>query len=292
MPDTRKLRSDAKKLIAQGVAEFERGGTKHEYWCKYGEARDLLLKHGYERAIDAKAQTLFAELIPDSKEFVAEKKTSLKQLRSKDDKIRLTAARRLCSEARATGNVYRESWLRHPETVATMLDALAKEQNPKIARELIIALGAVHQRYFEDRRIVPVLIQAWGSPDREVRRYAILWTTHVNHPDKWPKLIEILESTPSAPLLIAVLRNVTLKTPVKFKRRLQPLLVELWRHNLRDQVREELLGAIANTVDKRTVESFKDQIRCEPGLKTELKAWVDFNTSGERMKFLHSELAG
>ncbi|WP_144054898.1 hypothetical protein [Rhodopirellula europaea] len=118
-----------------------------EYRLIFQAARDLLLSRGYEKnSPDLEAQNLFAEMIPDSAELRQERKTTLKQLKSRDEKTRFLAAKHLDKLARHRHQD--ECVVRHPDIVAALIDALDKESRRKnssvrLQEMLIQGLGRV-----------------------------------------------------------------------------------------------------------------------------------------------------
>ncbi len=86
----------------------------------------LLLKYGYEQELDADVQGIYSELIPDCEDAAREKKTSLKQIDSRNTETRLATATYLCKHARWEWSFYREFWLKHPETVESLIDYCAR----------------------------------------------------------------------------------------------------------------------------------------------------------------------
>lgn len=316
MTNIRQLRSQATKLIKAGTEAYaervsgkqkttvttkdhrtgkvtkrtvrRRSNDKWEHLTIYEEARDLLLKHGYEEELNPKVQALYQQLIPDSPEFLAEKKTSLKRIRSRQLAQRLQAAKHIDHESRMEVNRTRALWLRHPETVETLIAARQEETDARVACYIIRALGWIYTRYFKDLRVPLELFALYDSPERSIRDGAVAATSFFKHREKWPRLLELLQDSPRKALLLSICHHVRDETPVAFKRKLQPLLIENWKRNL---VQYDLLDAMVKTVDKRTVDVFKELIADNKPLTKALTSFAD-GAIRERREFLKTELLG
>ena len=314
------LRKKAKALIAQGAASHRRrvgnpvdtavtvnhktGETietlsirrrsvdHEEYGRTYGEARDLLLKYGYEKSQDAEVQALYAELIPDSEDLKAKKRELLKPLRSRDEAGRLAAAKECSKAARGVGKIGWDVWPKNPIVIESMLQALAREKSAKVAEELIIALGGMYERYYADSRIPPILFAYFDSDDRQLMRAALVWTSRMRDRAKWPKIVEILDSKPTTPILRAALRHLDSRTPVGVKRKLCPILLETAKRKLGDEAKADLYGAILDMVDDRTLAHYRAALHDQKRLTKSLAKYAErrFGKGHDRFKFLQVNL--
>ena len=316
------LRKKAKALIAQGAADYRRrvgdpvdtavmvdhktGETvetlsirrrsvdHEEFHRTYGEARDLLLKHGYEKSQDAKVQALYAELIPDSDDLKAKKRGLLKDLRSRDESKRLAAAKDCSKAARGVGRIGWDEWPKNPCVIEAILRALTKEQSTKVAENLIIAVGGMYERYYADSRIPPILFNYFDSDEKQLQRVALNWTGRIRDRAKWPKIIDILESNPTTPILRAALSHVNSRTPVGVKRKLCPILFETATRKLGDEAKADLYGTILEMVDERTLADYKTTLDEQKRLTKALAKHAErrYGKGHDRFKFLQANLFG
>ncbi|MCA9060212.1 MAG: hypothetical protein KDA85_17005, partial [Planctomycetaceae bacterium] len=255
MATVAQLRSQSKKLIQEGIkasssrtsgkkavtvrtVDRRTGATERQqatltvtdldtYRTIYEDARDLLLEHGYERELAPRIQALYRELIPDSPEFTRHQKSTLKQLASEKPTERLAAAKFVEKETRAEVNQNRSLWLRHPVTVEVLIDTLGNETDARIAGELISALAWIHSRYFADLRIFSALLPLLQAEESSILERTAFAMAEFSQREKWPALLSLLANNPKAGLLAAICRNVSEETPVAWKRKLQPVLIQL-----------------------------------------------------------------
>ena len=329
MPTLAQLRSKANKLIAQGRKKLERREatdrratvtTKNlktkrtakravrlppiegeDYWLVYEDARDLLLTHGYEKSLDEDVQALYSELIPENYAFERASKGILKELRSRTVPTRQAAARRMLKETCDVVTREQNLWLRHPETVAALIKAFGRESDSKAASDLALALGGVYDRYLADLRIFPALFPHMDSEDKSVRVAAVRATKSCPDREKWPKVLEILESLPAQPLLRAASAHVRagavgkdpfeqgpLRGPLSLKRQLLPVLLANAERKLSDDARAELHGALAAVLVPQTAEAF--QAEAGKRIQNAFGKWLRTRASGPRRDFLQSLL--
>lgn len=274
----------------QQFTSKRRSVAREEFRTCYGDARDLLLKHGYERALDAKVQMLYHELIPDSNDLKEAKRTTLKDLRSRDEAKRLAAAKEVCKAARGVGVNGWDEWPKNPCVVEALIEALAKEKSSAIAAELLISLGGIYERYYADLRIEPVLLDYYQSEDTRLQRTAILWSRHIENREKWAPLLEVLSAQPATAVLEVALRHIGEDLPVTIKRKLQPLLVQASKRKLRDPLRQSVYDKLLDTVEERTVANLKPLLTDEKQLKTALRKRAAKHYDREYQKFLDATL--
>lgn len=276
------------------VLSIRRRSVAHEEFARtYGGARDLLLKHGYEKTQDEQVQSLYSELIPDSKDLVAKKRGLLKDLRSRNEAKRLAAARECEKAARGIGKIGWDVWPKNPCVVEAILQALDKEKSSKVAQDLILALGQTYDRYYADSRIPQALIGCFESDDRDIKVTAIYWTSSINERTKWPKIVEILDSNPTIPMMRAALSHLNnSRSPVGVKRKLRPLLMELTERKMKDAAKEDLYDAILAMVDERTAADYKDSLDDRKGLKRSLAKYAAkyYGKGHDRYQFLNENL--
>ncbi len=314
------LRKKAKAMIAQGAADYKRrvgdpvdtavmvdhktgepvetlsirrrSVDREEFHRTYGEARDFLLKYGYEKSPDAKVQALYAELIPDSNELKSKKRSILTDLRSRDEAKRLAAAKECSRAARGVGEIGWDNWPKNPVVIETILKALKKEKSSNVAQELIIALGGMYERYYADARIPPVLLAYLDSNDLRLKRAALVWTRHMRDRAKWPKIIEILDSKPTTPILCSALYHLHSRTPVDVKRAVCSILLKTTTRKLGDEAKANLYGTILDMVDERTLADYKTALNKQKRLIKALakRAEKRYGKGHARFKFLLTNL--
>ena len=316
MPRTiAQLRSDANRLMKKGTAELQEQRTKpaastrtvkkvdartgrvvrssrvtvresrfhddRDYIVVYGKARDLLLKHAFEQQLNPRTEKLYFEMIPDSAAFKKFEQICLAPLASTKRGPRMDAAKRLSSEARSGSHVFtplKGLVLRHPTTVASMLRALEDESDPKVKRDLIIALGSTYDRYLKDQRIFPVLFDFFDSDNKELRLHAIIWTSGFPDREKWPKILEILQAKSTAPVIDAALRHVRSddsppKVPRPIKRKLQPVLLDLNARKGISKLNDNLFRAILRTLEPATVDDFNELVKHDRQFLRSFQQW-------------------
>lgn len=318
--DIKQLRKKAEAMIERGAADYQRRvgnpvdtakavnlktgevnvlsirrrSVGHEEFARtYGDARDLLLKHGYEKTQDEQVQSLYNELIPDSKDLVAKTRGLLKDLRSRNEAKRLAAARECEKSARGIGKIGWDVWPKNPCVVEAIRKASEKEKSSKITQDLILALGGIYERYYADCRIPQALIGYFESDDRDIKVMAIYWTSSINDRTKWPKIVETLDSNPTIPMMRAALSHLSnSRSPVGVKRKLRPLLMELTERKMKPAAKEELYDAILAMVDERTVAAYKDSLDERKGLKRTLARYAAkyYGKEHDRYRFLNRHL--
>ncbi|MCC9600313.1 hypothetical protein LOC67_07045 [Stieleria sp. JC731] len=278
--------------VAETLSVRRRSVDHEEFDRTYGKAQDLLLKHGYEKSQDAEVQSLYAELIPDSDDLKAQKRGPLKDLRSRDEPKRLAAAKECSKAARGIGISDWNPWPKNPIVTEAIIKALAKEKSTKVAELLIIALASIHKRYYADSRIPPILIAYLDSDDGRLQQTALNWTNSLQDRTKWPKILEMLDTNPSMPILVSALQHLYLGTPVGIKRAACPILMRTAKRKLSDEAKLVLHGAILDMVDERTLAEYKSALADEKRLTKSLAkhAEKEYGKGHDRFKFLQANL--
>ena len=155
---------------------------------------------------------------------------------------------------------------------------------------MIIALGALYERYFRDLRIFPVLFGFFDSKDKTLQHAVVLWIRSFRNREKCPKILELLKAKTNQPILRALLDHVHSELPVSLRRELQPPLIRAWKRKLNDETLDELTRAMLHTVDKSTVVGFREMIKDHAGLGDSLVRAIESYTIVERNPFLRAEL--
>ncbi|CAA6810613.1 MAG: Unknown protein [uncultured Sulfurovum sp.] len=163
--------------------------------------RRLFYEHTYLKSISSEHDKLFNEIFYVPKELKHELEHSLKEIKSKDDAIRIKSARYFQRQSYDTTAMCVEIWLAHPLTVELIIKALEKEENKKIIPYLIMALGMIAFRYqFKDLRIYEAVKPFFYDKKRTSKEIKIrLMSTLCNfeNPEKWEYVYEVLKNKPN-----------------------------------------------------------------------------------------------
>jgi hypothetical protein len=153
------------------------------------DAARAALRKGFVLSLDETAQQEFLRGWPRPCDPAHE--ALERELKSKEPKTRLTAARRLTRAAcRVIGNLHQP--LTHPKSFDAVSAALEKERDPKIADELVFALAMMCSRALPDQRMQPVLESYLASPRWRVRWSAVDGLAAL-HSHDWAKLVPLLD---------------------------------------------------------------------------------------------------
>lgn len=154
-------------------------------------AKELLLNEGYILQLEPAIQVFFLKNIPPDEELIKQLNGPLGQLKNKDPKIRLEAARTLCKEVLKEWSEFRKAWLADPRAIDPLVAALG-DSDVKVVEKAACALAATMRSYFADLRAFEPLLQLLKSPRKDCRLYAILGIGSVNHPDRWEVILDFL----------------------------------------------------------------------------------------------------
>lgn len=256
----------------------------------YSDARDLLLMHGYERRLDESVQAVFKDLIPVPPAVDQLRRSTLRDLASRQQQTRLNAASELRNAGRAVVTVHNTEKLKHPMVVEALIKAIDKEQVPEVLTELLLAVSLVYDRFIADQRIYPAIHPHLTSENEDVRCIAVSATRKCPNREKWNHIIDMLRVKQSKRMFETLLAQVLPSTPVSIKRKLQPVLVECWERKLSDPMRQELHLAIMHTLDERTIESFVEICPKSHSFKTACKRHIKTNCVREEQGFLRDWL--
>jgi hypothetical protein len=251
----------------------------------YSDARDLLLLHGYEKRLDEGLQAVFKDLIPVPPAVEQLRRSTLRNLASRQGQKRLKAAIELREEGRAVVTVHNTEKLKHPIVVEALIKAIDKEEVPEVLTELLFAVSLVHDRFLADQRIYPSIHPHLTSENEDVRCAAVSATRHCPNREKWTPIIDMLRVKQRKRMFEILLAQVLPSTPVSIKRKLQPVLVECWERNMSDPMRRKLHLAIMDTLDQRTIESFVDICPKSHSFKTACKRHIKMHCVGEEQEF-------
>ena len=163
--------------------------------------RRLFYEYTYLKSISSEHDKLFNEIFYVPKELKYELEHSLKEIKSTDDVIRIKAARYFQRQAYDTTAMCVEIWLAHPLTVGLIIKALEKEENKKIIRYLVMALGMIAFRYqFKDLRIYEAVKPFFYDKKRtskEIKIRVMSTLCNFENPKKWEYVYEVLKNKPN-----------------------------------------------------------------------------------------------
>lgn len=152
----------AEKYIHQGKENFRNKvitDPEHfshiDYYVVYNDVIQLLLKEGYIDRQNPDIQHQYYELIPDPKEYTAEK-DNFENLFHHNPVLRIKAAKHFSSQARRVGNIYLKFLFSYPKTFNRLLPAL-QDNEPKVVSAVIEALECAYHRYFKNENRVTEL---------------------------------------------------------------------------------------------------------------------------------------
>ena len=307
MSTNEEIINQAKALISKGEAmcasqqqNSSQSYKNSDYYLKYHQARRLLLAHGYEKAANPVIQQAYAQLIPDHDIFVQEKKASLDKLADPSLSTRLQAIRYISRKALYLGCPPHEIWLAQPTTVTILIDAMQDESEPKVVKEIIITLGAIYSHYFKDRRIFPELFKFLEATNSDILVAAINWTGFFDEEEKWPKILELLQTKKYQKILEAVCNHIKPENhiPVEIKHKLLSLLIDCRKRKLNENNRFYLLYKIISLVDESTIDHFYTRInfKKDKELSEVLTEYISMNQTPEEhhvpeinLEFIKSE---
>ncbi|MCD8403918.1 Imm51 family immunity protein [Tenacibaculum finnmarkense] len=162
--------------LCQLLKEITGDEDKHsseisEPLISFDKAEKLLVK-GFVKSLDKKAQNDFLKNVPMP---TLSKKQSkyLNDIQNGTDKEKIFSAKRVNSEART----YTRNWdnyLSHPNIITIFLEAIDKEENPKVYQELLWALVFICGRHLPDLRTQPYFLKALSNKIGTIRWLGII----------------------------------------------------------------------------------------------------------------------
>jgi HEAT repeat protein len=176
--------SDIKRLIEKAKALAKAG--------KEEEGRDFLLASGYEVGDEKAVQKAYPALFPPPVEL-KKNAAKIKGFADKDAKKRADAGKWLSKEARLSYSLDKKTWMRDPRLTDVVMDALAKEDDPKARNAIAEGLAFLLYRYFPDQRAFGVLSGLAGDKDKHIRYSVAVGIGHLRHPARYDVLTPMLE---------------------------------------------------------------------------------------------------
>jgi hypothetical protein len=178
------MSNDIERLIDKAKALAKAG--------KDEEGRDLLLASGYEAGDEKAIQKAYPTLFPVPAEL-QKNEAKIKGLADKDAKKRADAGKWLSKEARLSYSLNKKIWMRDPRLSDAVMDALAKEDDPKARNPIAEGLAFLLYRYFPDQRAFGVLSGLAGDKDKQIRYSVAVGIGHLRHPARYDVLLPMLE---------------------------------------------------------------------------------------------------
>lgn len=293
--------NEAKKLIELGFKKFEAENLRQNkyyedlkyYYC-YGAARDLLLKHAYEDGLNETLQQAYFDLIPPSLSFLREQETSFKTLFDGDPQVRIETAKYLCRQPLKEYAHSRRNWLQHPKVTEILIKAL-DDSEPKVVRDIFIALAGNYKRYFKDCRIYPAIRRFYtDTKNKELQIYFYYWIEFFdNNDERWDYIIPMLQQKQNQKLLHALLSNINGEKDDEINRKLQPILLDLLKQKLTKENESSVYYAILSTLENDgTIADFKQLVDLKKNktLANRLQKSINLHFSQERIDYLSEKL--
>ncbi|MCD8433596.1 immunity 51 family protein [Tenacibaculum finnmarkense genomovar ulcerans] len=137
----------------------------------FEKAEKLVLK-GFVKSLDEKAQKDFLKNVP-MPSLSKQQSKYLNDIQHGTDKEKIYSAKRINSEART----YTRNWdnyLSHPNTITFFLEAIDREENPKVYQELLWALVFICGRHLPDLRTKPYFLKALENKIGNIRWLGII----------------------------------------------------------------------------------------------------------------------
>ena len=124
------------------------------------KAEELLIK-GFVQGTDKALQKEFLQQVPYPS--LSNKQSEyLQAIKTGTEAEKIYAAKRINSEARTKTRKW-DHYLSHPNTITLFLEAIDKEDNPKVYQELIWALVFICERHLPDLRTLPYFLECLNS---------------------------------------------------------------------------------------------------------------------------------
>lgn len=209
--DRESIVSIVRTLLVEGAStKVARSDLISTEGARLWKAQDFLAAKAIEETQDEELERRFSELVPRNAILVDRLNKELTGIQSPDLTIRLKAAKSIDKEVLGVLTSERLLWLRHPETVAILRDALEKEDNPSIQEILVRSLGGIYERSLKDPRIFHSIEPFYRSEDERVRFACVAWTTEMTDSRKWDYLIPMAQSCRNRKLMEALTKHIRL----------------------------------------------------------------------------------
>jgi HEAT repeat protein len=240
--------AEARQLLADGRKE---------------KARDLLLKAGFGKALDAEAQQAYVELFPVTPALQERLDGVLRRLGDEDPAVRRKASGELARTALSESSIYTEEWVKDPRTTEPLLAAL-NDPSDAVVENVTIALAVFVRRYFPDLRAVPALLPVLQSKKENTRAWAAEAIGILDGKRRLEALLPLLQDRS------ALVRRRVLTVLIGFSARLpaasRRLLLEPAVRLLRDkdpQVRAGAASVLRELGDRTALKALEEALTSE-----------------------------
>ena len=246
MNSIRNIAEEVSRLQAEGLAKSKRDNDP--LWAEFHAiypAQDLLVRIGYE-GNNPEIRDQFEELIPVNSVLKHRLETTLSDLYSRSDEVRLAAAEAVLAEVSGEFGIERQLWIRHPKCVETLLPSL-EDDNHLVVKTMLYVMGHLFGR-IADPRIIQGVQSFYSATNNSLIDAVIVASSGFDTPEKWGFVISKLNGCKNQKQLCLLFRSLD-NAPTQLADQLFRLLVEIWdKRKLNAETSDELLSAIANTV--------------------------------------------
>jgi hypothetical protein len=136
------------------------------------EARELLLRKGFIKALQPEIQAAFMSLIPPSPTLRKMLDGPYRDLQSETAATRLRGLIHIAREIASDSPLDGVRWMRHPRASQPLIERLS-DTDQEVAAQALLVLTRLVWRYFPDQRARAALLPLLSSPDQERRLSAI-----------------------------------------------------------------------------------------------------------------------
>ncbi|ABC29872.1 protein containing HEAT repeats [Hahella chejuensis KCTC 2396] len=151
-----RLIEKAQTLLQQGALE---------------DARELLLREGFEQGDNPLLQNAYYELIPLGETLQARLDPLKTALQPPYDEASVKAVAAIVKEAAKASNKVTHAWIRDPRVTDLLIDALS-HGNARLVKEAALALTHIVHRYFADYRVRAAFVPLLSNANKTLRRVA------------------------------------------------------------------------------------------------------------------------
>lgn len=221
------------------------------------KAQDFLIREAIENDFDPELESRFSEIIPRNEILKSWLERELRDIRSKEFGKRLAAAKTVDKEVRGVQFKEKSLWIRHPDTVRILCDALKDESVLEIRELLVVTLGTIYSRNLRHPRIYRCIEPYCEAPESNLARLAVIALSSFTEPEKWKVLIPLFRNCKSKKMMDALLLNLW-QVPEDYKLLLVEILTDYFvRKKLTHESGRGVAHGIYRLVDEKTIGWFK-----------------------------------
>lgn len=238
--------------------------SKWEDFKTYHKLRDLLLDNGFINNDNTTLKEAYFDIFPTNEPLEKELKTSLKDILSKDEDVRIKASKYLEKAPRKIGNMVDTLWLKEPRTISILCKALDNETNDKIIENLVLCLGNIAQRHnYNNLEIFDKIVSKFKDAKDRLKIRIAQSCGHFPAIKKWEYIYEALNCKSKKDAIIRLtrhLRNQHEEIPkelkLKFKEKLR---AEFYNEkNKNEEVKDTALETAIILMQKEDLEELKN----------------------------------